>query len=106
MEQCGRPNDVRWEGAKAVDVLERGPWKVVAVALAVALSVACAACDDEVVPATQVIVSVNSDLVVGEQLTSVTAYVLDAAGGNVVAEHPFELTAGSPRQGQVRLPFS
>jgi Protein of unknown function (DUF3105) len=90
---------------KAVGVFARGGLQR-RLAGALALSACCLGCSDEIVPATQVVVTVNSDLEVGQELTSVTAYVLDAAGGNVVDEHPFELTADEPRTGQVRLPFS
>lgn len=65
-----------------------------------------AACNGEQVPPTQVIVTVNSDLEVGRDLTSVEIFVLDPAGERVVAMHPFELTAGDRRGGKVGLPFS
>jgi Protein of unknown function (DUF3105) len=64
-----------------------------------------AACS-ETVPATQVIVTVNSDLEVGEELASVVVYVVDPDSNKVVGQHPFELTKGAPRNRQVRLPFS
>ncbi len=70
------------------------------------LLVLAAACRGEDVPATQVIVSVNSDLDVGTELTSVAIFVLDGDGDEVVAMHPFELTDARREEGKVRLPFS
>ena len=67
--------------------------------------VACVACS-ETVPATQVIVSVNSNLQVGEELASVVVYVMDPDSNKVVSQHPFELTDDKPRNREVRLPFS
>lgn len=64
------------------------------------------ACGGEQVPPTQVIVTINSDLDVATELTSIEVFVLDPDGERVVATHPFELTTGNPRDGKVGLPFS
>lgn len=57
-------------------------------------------------PATQVIVTVNSDLAIGEQLARVDVEVRDASGDHLAEQRSFDLTAGKPRDGEVRVPFS
>jgi hypothetical protein len=66
-----------------------------------------AACGSEqVVPATQFVVSVNSDLEVSTQLTRVEVELFDVADAHTVERRSFALTEGSPREGEYRLPFS
>jgi hypothetical protein len=61
---------------------------------------------NEVVPATQVIVTVNSDLAVPKQLARVEVRVLDANGRELAEQRSFAISASAPRDGEVRLPFS
>src|SRR5689334_23079788 len=77
-------------------------------ARAVALALCCAsACAQEhSVPATQFLVSVNSDLQVGTQLTRVEVRLLDVEGARAVEQRSFALTEDDPQEGQARLPFS
>lgn len=61
---------------------------------------------EKVEPATQFVVSVNSDLEVGSQLTRVDVALYPIEGGEPVDQRSFAVTERSPREGQVRLPFS
>jgi hypothetical protein len=63
-------------------------------------------CKTEVVPPTQMIVTINSDLRVGEQLSRIDVHVYDVDRKQLADERQFELSEGAPREGQVRLPFS
>lgn len=68
---------------------------------------AIAACSRSETPATQVIVSLNSDLHVGSQLTRIQAELFDAEGDSAPVEsRSFVLTDGMPRDGEARLPLS
>ncbi|MFT3927712.1 MAG: calcium-binding EGF-like domain-containing protein [Myxococcales bacterium] len=76
------------------------------------LSVLCLAllggCPEDVTRhATQVTVSINSDLAAGMQLTRIEAEVFDAEGQrSAVERRSFEVTSTRPLEGEVRLPFS
>jgi hypothetical protein len=77
-----------------------------ALRFALLLLLGLAACkEDTIVPATQVVVSVNSDLAIGEQLARVDVEVRDESGEQVVEQRSFELSE-QPRAGEVGLPFS
>jgi len=82
--------------------------RLLALALAFALAFALAACSEEkTVPATQVVVSVHSNLEVGAQLSRVDVEVRDAARGKLVGTpRVFKLSAGKPDDDEVSLPFS
>ncbi len=64
------------------------------------------ACEPQSIPGTQVLVSINSDLEVGVQLTRLEMALFDAAGDNEVEQHSFQLATVAPAEGQVTLPFS
>jgi hypothetical protein len=71
------------------------------------LAVLAVACDSgEAKPATQLLVTVDSDLVVGSELTSVQVEVRNAAGARETPRHTFVLTTSKPKDAEVRLPFS
>lgn len=83
-------------------------WWVDWVTASVALACACelAACKDEQqVAATQVVVSVASDLAVGTQLTRVDAQVRSTSGKQIGPPRSFELSR-DPGEDEVDLPFS
>jgi hypothetical protein len=66
-----------------------------------------AACEkQEPEPATQVLVTVDSDLVVGTELTRVQIEVRTTEGERQTPRHTFELARGKPKEGEVELPFS
>ncbi|HMI91599.1 MAG TPA: hypothetical protein VK509_09570, partial [Polyangiales bacterium] len=69
---------------------------------------ALGACGEEkTVPATQVVVSVHSNLEVGRQLSRVDVEVRDAATGKPVGTpRVFKLSAAKPDDDEVSLPFS
>lgn len=71
---------------------------------ACALSAACEKQDPK--PATQVLVTVDSDLVVGTELTRVEIEVRTTEGVRETPRHTFELITGTPKGEQVELPFS
>jgi hypothetical protein len=73
----------------------------------VLLAVLAAACDNgEAKPATQLLVTVDSDLVVGSELTSLQVEVRNAGGDRKTPRHTFALTTSKPTGDEVRLPFS
>jgi hypothetical protein len=73
-----------------------------------ALSALCLSCcgREKLEPATQFVVSVNSDLEVGTQLTRVEVALYPVEGGDAVEQRSFAVTDRSPREGEARLPFS
>lgn len=70
-----------------------------------ALACALVACKDAE-PATQLTVSIHSDLEVGTQISSVRVELFAATGNTRGEQHSFELVTRSPRSGQARFPFS
>ncbi len=80
---------------------------VLALVLVLVLAVIAACSEEKVVAATQVVVSVHSNLEVGRQLSRVDVEVRAAASGKSVAPpRSFMLREGKPRAGEVTLPFS
>src|SRR5688572_16486560 len=75
-------------------------------AAAVALAALSGCVQERSVPATQFLVSVNSDLQVGTQLTRVEVKLYDVEGGPAVEQRSFAVTESEPEEGQARLPFS
>jgi hypothetical protein len=71
---------------------------------ACALSAACEKQDPK--PATQVLVTVDSDLVVGTELTSVQIEIRTTEGVRETPRHTFELATDATQAEQVELPFS
>lgn len=76
--------------------------RVLCAALTTAQLLACAS--DEIVPITQVMVVVNSDL--AELLQQVTVDVQDEAGARTQDHRSFTLAPGKPGPGELALPFS
>jgi hypothetical protein len=74
-------------------------------AMPLALLTLTAACDDET-PATTVLVTVDSDLQVGSQLSKVQIEVRNSKGERKSPRQDFILTEGTPKGSTVRLPFS
>jgi hypothetical protein len=64
-----------------------------------------AACSSKTIPATQLVVTVDSDLAVGSQLSRVHAQ-LQNADGKKGEGHSFNLVKGKPGKDEVVLPFS
>jgi hypothetical protein len=64
-----------------------------------------AACSSKTIPATQLVVTVDSDLTVGSQLTRVHAQMLNADGEKGEG-HSFKLVKSKPGKDEVVLPFS
>jgi len=64
-----------------------------------------AACEKDPVPATQLLVTLDSDLQIGSEITAVQIVIRNANGERTVAPHTFELSS-SPRGDQVEFPFS
>ena len=71
---------------------------------ACALSAACEKQDPK--PATQVLVTVDSDLAVGTELTSVQIEIRTTEGVRETPRHTFELATDATQAEQVELPFS
>jgi hypothetical protein len=76
-------------------------------AVALAIVGLVIACDgDETRPATQLLVTVDSDLQIGSELTDVRVDIGTADGDSVSERHTFKLTASKPKEDEVQLPFS
>jgi hypothetical protein len=74
---------------------------------AVVLLGVLAACGQErIVPATQFVVSVNSDLEIGSELARVEVFLYEVEGGRPVEKHSFWVTDGEPLEGEYNVPFS
>lgn len=85
------------------------PWlaRVLTGCVLLASCLATGGCASEhTVPATQFLVSVNSDLEVGTQLTRIEVKLYDVAGESTVEQRSFALTEEEPEEGEARLPFS
>jgi hypothetical protein len=76
-------------------------WATAAIAL---LTLACDKAEPK--PATQVLVTVDSDLEVSRELTSVQVEIRSEDGTRDTPRHTFELTTSTPKDEQVQLPFS
>lgn len=87
-------------------VLRRLHPYVVCRVLCVALALLGACTSEHSVPATQFLVSVNSDLDVGTQLTRVEVKLYDVERMRTVEQRSFALTKDAPQEGEARLPFS
>jgi hypothetical protein len=75
--------------------------------LACATCLALASCDTDKVLATQVVVSVNADLVLREALQRIDVEITPLEGGPAVSGLQFWLSKSEPKlDGQVALPFS
>jgi ribosomal protein S27E len=65
-----------------------------------------AACEKDPIPATQLLVTVDSDLEVGRQITAVRIEIRNSQGERTTSPHTFALATGRPTGQQVELPFS
>lgn len=79
-------------------------WAFGSVFACVAFGGACSS--DDTKPATQLLVTVDSDLAVGAQLTRVVVEVRNTLGARATPRHTFELTTGQAEGDRVKLPFS
>jgi hypothetical protein len=67
---------------------------------------ALAACKPDDEPATQIIVSINSDLEIGAEITRVRVEIKSTSGSESSTPRTFNLSTGTPSGGRVRFPFS
>ena len=74
-------------------------------ALICACALALAACGDKKVPATQVVIAIESDLAAGTALDRVRVEVHTKDGADTGEAHDFVVKA-KPKAGEVKLPFS
>jgi hypothetical protein len=70
-----------------------------------ALSLLAACASDKLIPATQLFVSIDSDLEVGSQLSVIKTTVLDG-DGKKLGDHAFEIVKSKPSKNQQVLPFT
>ncbi|HKU40292.1 MAG TPA: hypothetical protein VJR89_19160, partial [Polyangiales bacterium] len=71
-----------------------------------ALCLLAAACDDDAKPATAVLVTVDSDLEIGTQLSKVQIEVRNGDGERKAPVQTFTLSKDKPEGSKVRFPFS